>query len=150
MAAIVVDPFSYTGERQHTEILVDVASAVMGIAISAYYIGRSFLQPIGILSRAMTKVAEGNLDVRVPVTSNDEVGELTGRFNAMVEGLREREKIRETFGRYVDESVAATILRRQGEGARSGETARPPSCSPTSRASPPSPNTSRRPSWWRR
>jgi class 3 adenylate cyclase len=41
----------------------------------------------------------------------------------MVEGLREREKIRETFGRYVDESVAATILRRQGEGARSGETA---------------------------
>jgi class 3 adenylate cyclase len=41
----------------------------------------------------------------------------------MVEGLREREKIRETFGRYVDESVAATILRRQGEGAKFGETA---------------------------
>jgi class 3 adenylate cyclase len=39
----------------------------------------------------------------------------------MVEGLRERERIRETFGRYVDESVAATILRRQGEGALSGE-----------------------------
>jgi class 3 adenylate cyclase len=70
----------------------------------------------------MTKVAEGNLDVRVPVTSNDEVGELTGRFNAMIEGLREREQLRETFGRYVDESVAATILRRQGQGARSGET----------------------------
>ncbi len=122
MAAIVVDTFSYTGERQHSEILVDVASAVMGIAITAYYVGRSLLQPIGILSRAMTKVAEGNLDTRVPVTSNDEVGELTGRFNTMVEGLREREKIRETFGRYVDESVAATILRRQGEGARSGET----------------------------
>ena len=51
------------------------------------------------------------------VTSNDEAGELTGRFNTMVEGLRERERIRETFGRYVDESVAATILRRQGEAA---------------------------------
>ncbi len=122
MAAIVVDTFSYSGERQHSEILVDVAAAVMGIAITAYYIGRSLLQPIDILSSAMTKVAEGNLDVRVPVTSNDEVGELTGRFNAMVEGLREREQLRETFGRYVDESVAATILRRQGQGARSGET----------------------------
>jgi class 3 adenylate cyclase len=33
----------------------------------------------------------------------------------MVEGLRERERIRETFGRYVDESVAATILERQGD-----------------------------------
>jgi class 3 adenylate cyclase len=40
----------------------------------------------------------------------------------MIEGLREREQLRETFGRYVDESVAATILRRQGQGARSGET----------------------------
>ena len=52
----------------------------------------------------------------------DEVGELTGRFNAMVEGLRERERIRETFGRYVDESVASTILHREGTGVLAGET----------------------------
>jgi class 3 adenylate cyclase len=122
LAAIVVDTFSYSGERQQSEILVDVASAVLGIAITAYYIGRSLLQPIAILSGAMSKVAAGDLAVRVPVTSNDEVGELTGQFNAMVEGLREREKIRETFGRYVDENVAATILDRQGEGALAGET----------------------------
>ncbi|HZP99921.1 MAG TPA: adenylate/guanylate cyclase domain-containing protein [Reyranella sp.] len=122
LAAIVVDTFSYEGARQRSEILVDVASAVMGVAITAYYIGRSLLQPIAILSGAMTKVAAGDLGVRVPVTSNDEVGELTGQFNAMVEGLREREKIRETFGRYVDESVAATILSRQTEGSLAGET----------------------------
>ena len=73
-----------------------------------------------MLSRAMGQVAEGNLDVRAPVTSNDEIGEVTGRFNTMVEGLRERERIRETFGRYVDESVATTILRAPGRGA-SGE-----------------------------
>jgi class 3 adenylate cyclase len=57
----------------------------------------------------------------VPVTSNDEVGELTRQFNNMVEGLREHQRIRETFGRYVDESVAAAILRRQGEGVLAGE-----------------------------
>lgn len=122
LAAIVIDLFSYAGERQQMEILVDISSAVIGVAITAYYIARSLLQPITILSDAMTRVADGDLNVSVPVTSNDEVGELTGRFNAMVEGLREREKIRETFGRYVDESVAATILRRQGEGALAGET----------------------------
>jgi class 3 adenylate cyclase len=121
LSAIVVDLFSYEGERLQAEILVDIASAVMGIAITAYYISRSLLQPITILSGAMTKVAAGNLDLRVAVTSNDEVGELTGQFNNMVEGLREREKIRETFGRYVDESVATTILRRQSEGALAGE-----------------------------
>jgi class 3 adenylate cyclase len=122
LAAIMVHLFSYTGQRLQTNILVDVASAVFGVAITAYFIGRSLLQPIGVLSRAMTKVAGGDLGTRVAVTSNDEVGELTGQFNTMVEGLREREKIRETFGRYVDESVAATILRRQGEGALAGET----------------------------
>ncbi|HEY2870396.1 MAG TPA: adenylate/guanylate cyclase domain-containing protein, partial [Reyranella sp.] len=122
LAAIIVDLFSYTGERQQAEILVDAASSVIGLSISAYFVSRSLLRPIGVLSRAMTRVAEGNLEVRAPVTSNDEIGELTGRFNAMIEGLREREQLRETFGRYVDESVAATILRRQGQGARSGET----------------------------
>ena len=121
LAAMVVDVFSYTGQRQQEEILVDVASAVMGIAITAFYIGRSLLRPLDRLSESMKKVAEGDLDVRIPVTSNDEVGEATGQFNAMVEGLREREKIRETFGRYVDESVASTILSRQGEGALAGE-----------------------------
>jgi class 3 adenylate cyclase len=122
LAAIVVDLFSYSGDRQQEEILVDVASAVVGVAISAFFISRSLLRPLGILSRAMTTVADGNFDVRVPVTSNDEVGELTGQFNNMVEGLRERVQIRETFGRYVDESVASTILRRQGEGTLAGET----------------------------
>ena len=97
VAAIVVDFFSYTGDRQQTEILVDVASAAMGVAITAFYIARSLLQPISILSTAMARVADGDLNVRVPVTSNDEIGQLTGRFNTMIEGLQEREKIRETF-----------------------------------------------------
>ena len=122
LAAIVVDLFSYDGERLQAEILVDVESAMLGVAISAFFIGRSLLRPFGTLSRAMTEVAGGKLDIQVPVTSNDEVGELTGQFNTMVEGLREREQIRETFGRYVDESVASTILRRQGEGTLAGET----------------------------
>jgi class 3 adenylate cyclase len=122
LAAIVVDLFSYDGARLQGEILVDVSAAVLGVAISAFFIGRSLLRPFGTLSRAMTEVAGGKLDIQVPVTSNDEVGELTGQFNRMVTDLRERVQIRETFGRYVDESVAATILRRQGEGTLAGET----------------------------
>jgi len=122
LAAIIVDLFSYEGDRQRMEILVDVSAALVGVAISGYFITRSLLRPIRILSQAMTKVSKGDLGQRIPVTSNDEVGELTGQFNNMVEGLREREHIRETFGRYVDENVAATILRREGEGVLAGET----------------------------
>jgi len=122
LAAIVVDLYSYEDDRLHAEILIDIAAAGIGIIMSAFFITRSLLRPVSILSNAMGKVAGGDLSQRAPVTSNDEVGELTGQFNTMVEGLRERERIRETFGRYVDESVAATILRRQGDGVLSGET----------------------------
>lgn len=122
LIAILVDLFSYSGDRQQMEILIDVASSVVGVAMSAYYISRSLLRPLRTLSKAMTKVSQGDLSQRIPVTSNDEVGELTGQFNNMIEGLRERERIRETFGRYVDESVAATILRREGAGVLAGET----------------------------
>ncbi len=115
LAAILTELYSYEGDRLRLEILVDVASAVMGVVISAYFIARSFLRPLNVLSAAMSQVAGGKLDVRAPVTSNDEIGAVTGQFNTMVEGLRERERIRETFGRYVDESVASTILERQGD-----------------------------------
>lgn len=113
LSAILTDLYSYEGERLRQEILVDIASSVMGVALSSYFIARSFLRPLNVLSASMRKVTEGTLDVRAPVTSNDEIGAVTGQFNAMVEGLRERETIRETFGRYVDENVAATILDRQ-------------------------------------
>lgn len=43
--------------------------------------------------------------------SVDETAALARSFNAMVEGLRERERIRETFGTYVDREVADHILR---------------------------------------
>lgn len=122
LATIIVDLFSYDGDRLRLEIVSDVVLALIGIAVSAFFIGRSLLRPIRILSLAMSKVAGGNLTVRAPVTSNDDIGALTGQFNKMVQGLREREQIRETFGRYVDESVASTILRRQGDGVLAGET----------------------------
>jgi class 3 adenylate cyclase len=122
MAAIMVALFSYEGDRLKFEVTNVVAVTAIAIAISAYFIMRSLLGPIRNLSQAMGKVADGDLGQRMAVTSNDEVGELTGQFNNMVEGLRERERFRETFGRYVDENVAATILKREGEGVLAGET----------------------------
>jgi class 3 adenylate cyclase len=110
IAAIIAALFSYEGDRLRLEVANVVVVTVMAVAISAYFVTRSLLGPLRNLSQAMGRVAQGDLSQRVPVTSNDEVGELTGQFNNMVEGLRERERFRETFGRYVDESVAATIL----------------------------------------
>lgn len=117
LSAILAELYSYEGDRLRSEVLVDVASAVLGVVLCGFFVSRSLLRPLRILSDGMEKVSMGDLSVRLPITSNDEAGEVTGRFNAMVEDLRERERIRETFGRYVDESIAAAILDRQADAA---------------------------------
>jgi len=60
-------------------------------------------------------VKRGDLDARVPITSADEMGQLAGSFNEMMEGLSEREALREAFGAYVDPEVAQRVLEQGGE-----------------------------------
>ena len=82
----------------------------------------SVVTPIAQLERATRRVRNGDLETRVPVFSTDEAGKLALSFNEMVAGLAERERIRETFGTYVDRDVAEHILREgtslAGEMAR--------------------------------
>ncbi|GIK77775.1 MAG: hypothetical protein BroJett022_14650 [Actinomycetes bacterium] len=73
-------------------------------------LSRSILEPLADLRRATDAVAEGDLDIAVPITTADEIGELAASFNQMVEGLRERERIRRAFGVYLDREVAEHIL----------------------------------------
>ncbi len=73
-------------------------------------LSKSILRPLADLQRAVSEVGRGNYDVSAPVTTGDELGELAASFNQMVEGLREREQIREAFGTYLDRDVAEYIL----------------------------------------
>ena len=72
--------------------------------------------PLRDVQQAMSQVRRGALDVRCPVVSNDEIGAVAEGFNEMVEGLRERERIRETFGRYVGAEVRDEILAGRAGG----------------------------------
>jgi class 3 adenylate cyclase len=114
MIMILIDVNSYDGDRGRIEVMTDATAALFGVALAAIFVTRSLIRPLGILSDGMTRVADGKLDVRLPITSNDEVGRVTGQFNRMVEGLQDREFVRETFGKYVSESVAAQILKDKG------------------------------------
>jgi len=73
-------------------------------------LSRAITSPIADLRKALALVREGDYDVRVPVVSSDDLGELSHDFNTMVRGLREREQIREAFGTYLDKDVAGFIL----------------------------------------
>jgi adenylate cyclase len=66
--------------------------------------------PIMDLRDATRRLGSGDLDVRVPVVSTDETGELAAAFNAMVAGLRERERLHEAFGTFVDPALTERVL----------------------------------------
>lgn len=104
------DIASYSGARLLREATVDVTAAVMGGIIIYYWITQALTRPMDRLDYGMRRVAQDDLAVRLPVTSDDEMGHAVSRFNEMVEGLAEREYLRDTFGKYVSESVAAAIL----------------------------------------
>ena len=73
-------------------------------------LSKSILRPLRDLSGAVERIGRGDYDVAVPVTTGDELGELAASFNQMVEGLAERERLREAFGTYLDREVADYIL----------------------------------------
>jgi adenylate cyclase len=73
-------------------------------------LSKSILRPLRDLERALERVRSGDYEASVPVTTGDELGELAASFNQMLEGLAEREKIRQAFGTYLDKEVAEYIL----------------------------------------
>ena len=71
---------------------------------------RATADPVVSVLDAQRRVELGDLDVEVPVYDGSEAGLLQAGFNHMVGELRERERLREVFGTYVDEAVAEHIL----------------------------------------
>jgi adenylate cyclase len=66
-------------------------------------------------------ISQGEYGDPLPVTSHDEIGKLTASFNDMVVGLKERDFISNTFGRYVDQEIARELLSRPEASRLGGE-----------------------------
>jgi class 3 adenylate cyclase len=71
---------------------------------------KSIQYPIGEMLRIVEKVKSGDFTQRIRVLSNDEIGVLGDAGNAMIAGLAERERIRDTFGKYVTPEIRDEIL----------------------------------------
>jgi adenylate cyclase len=105
------------GQGGGTGLGIDVLVAT-GVAATialelSVLLARSIMRPIRDLQHGISAVQRGDYDAAVPVTTADELGELSAAFNQMVTGLAERERIREAFGTYLDEEIAEYILSDQ-------------------------------------
>jgi len=68
---------------------------------------RAVADPLRAVRRALQQVEQGELEVSVPVYDGTELGQLQAGFNTMVVGLRERDRLRDLFGRQVGHDVAS-------------------------------------------
>ena len=85
-----------------------------------HHIG-TIVRQITTLSSNSKMVASGNYGESIAVASEDEIGQLTKNYNEMVKGLKERDFIRDSFGRYVDPDFAKYLLEHPDAGKLGGE-----------------------------
>ena len=114
---VLVEPVVADTQRQLSALAVAVTllGVGCGIAFVALLVG-----PLRRLRAGVERMSKGDLAVRVPPTSGDEVGELTRAFNEMGESLQQKERIQSAFGRYVSDYVLNQLLESPAEGSLGG------------------------------
>jgi adenylate cyclase len=115
LGMILVAIYTVSGEDIDRNELAQTVLALGGIALvigllAVILAARASADPITSVRKALAEVEKGDLEVEVPVYDASELGLLQVGFNRMVGGLRDRERIREAFGTYVDPDVAEHIL----------------------------------------
>lgn len=95
-----------------------LATVFVGAALLvAGHYGRSLRRDTVAIVDSLDAVSGGRFDVALDATRPDELGRVAGGINTMAAGLRQRERIRDAFGRFVSPEVAETVLAEAGEGA---------------------------------
>ncbi|GAA0004531.1 MULTISPECIES: adenylate/guanylate cyclase domain-containing protein [Bradyrhizobium] len=91
--------------------IVTLLAAIVGFAF-ALLVSGGITRPVRLLLAGTREVEAGRFDKTIAVSTQDEIGELAAAFNRMIEQLRHNERIRETFGRYIDPKVVQGLIER--------------------------------------
>ena len=110
---LTADSLHETDENiQHViraNLVLFAVAGILGLLVFLIITGR-LQTAFRRLTAAFRKTAEGELSDPLPVTSQDEIGDLTTSFNQMVEQLKSKEKLREAFGQFLDPRIVANVV----------------------------------------
>ncbi|MEA2478396.1 MAG: adenylate cyclase [Thermoleophilaceae bacterium] len=103
----------HVGEHQlaTTALGLSGVSLIVGLLVT-WQAARHTAAPVLSVRDALHRVEEGDFDAHVRVFDGSELGLLQAGFNRMGAGLREREEIRDMFGRHVGGDVARAAMER--------------------------------------
>jgi len=80
------------------------------VLILAYFLSKSILVPLSNIKKAIKEVENNNLDTKVEILSNDELGDVAEGFNLMINSLKEGKKVQDSFGKYVCKEIRDEII----------------------------------------
>jgi HAMP domain-containing protein len=80
--------FKTTSQRTLNMFLIVVAICVIAVIVLTYWFSKTIIRPITQLTRVANRISMGDLDTRVEITAQDEVGLLAESFSRMQESLR--------------------------------------------------------------
>ncbi len=110
--AVLRDPEQATARELAITVIV-LGAITLGMGwLSSFTAAEASHEPITTLREALAKVEAGDLDQRLSIYDGTEIGLLQAGFNQMVTGLREREELRDLFGRHVGADVAKAALEK--------------------------------------
>jgi len=93
-------------------LIVATATLIFGFVLM-WILAWLTATPVRVVRAALRRVEQGDLRGNLVVFDGTELGELQRGFNAMVDGLRERERVRDLFGRHVGREVALAAERER-------------------------------------
>ncbi len=89
-----------------------VAGRVLSVALFAIFVfSITLTAPIEKLVEITSRVAKGQFDKKADIRSRDEVGQLGQAFDHMIEGLQERDKVKNMLNKFHGSSVAEDLLK---------------------------------------
>ncbi len=94
----------------NSRIVIIGATALAIALLVGVWLAGGISGPVRALVTGMHEVVRGNLRYRSRIDREDEIGFLARSFNEMVDGLEEREHVKDTFGRFVSRDVAEAVL----------------------------------------
>lgn len=103
------------------EVGIAFGIAILLLGLVALIVAKNIRKPLNQIIDAAVAISRGNLNTRINLLRNDELGVMGEQINIMAEQLQEREFIRETFGRYVSEEIAKTLLVQNASEKLGGE-----------------------------
>jgi two-component system cell cycle sensor histidine kinase/response regulator CckA len=95
--------------------LLVILSVVVLSVISGFFLSKRVTQPIIELRDATKKIGQGQLDLRIDIQSDNEIGDLASSFNNMVEDLNRTTVSRNALAKEVSERKLAEASLKQSE-----------------------------------